>query len=151
LDRQIGPHIMRARERGRDVGAVFAHIERLQPPVIALERLARRKRRRRPARQLSHDSRAALSLVKKPFSSPPFAASLKPANVPCSAISFAMRMKPPQAERASAPPTLMRRTPIAARSETEWPNAAPFKKFTGLGATACTTASICSRVLMPGA
>ena len=62
-----------------------------------------------------------------------------------------MRMKPPQAERASAPPTLMRRTPMPARSLTVWPNAAPLRKLTGFGATAFTTASICSRVLMPGA
>ena len=86
-----------------------------------------------------------------PLSSPPFAASLKPSNEPCSAIAFAVRMKPPQAERASAPPTLMRRTPMPARSVTVWPNAAPLRKLTGFGATAFTTASICSRVLMPGA
>src|SRR5438105_11420927 len=40
--------------------------------------------------------------------------------------------------------TLMRRTPIAAKSKTECPNAALFKKFTGFGATALHTASICS-------
>ena len=55
------------------------------------------------------------------------------------------------ATRASEPPTLIRRTPIAARSLTVKPNAPLLRKFTGFGATALTTASICSRVLMPGA
>src|SRR5438067_789979 len=142
---------MCADEGRRDVTSMLRHIERLQPAVAPVQDLALGKRRRRPVFQVAHASRAALSLEKNAFSSAPEAASLKPANVPCSAISFAIRMKPPQAERASAPPTLMRRTPIAARSLTECPNAAPFKKFTGFGATALTTASICSRVRMPGA
>ena len=55
------------------------------------------------------------------------------------------------ATRASEPPTLMRRTPIAAISLTVNPSAPPSRKFTGFGATAFTTASICSRVVMPGA
>src|SRR6185295_18726429 len=142
---------MRAGERRRDVGAVLGNLERLQPAIAPFQHLALGKRARRPVFQVAHASRAALSLEKNAFSSAPEAASLKPVNVPCSAISFAMRMKPPQAERASAPPTLIRRTPIAARSLTEWPNAAPLRKFTGFGATARTTASISPRVLMPGA
>ena len=55
------------------------------------------------------------------------------------------------ATRASVPPTLMRRTPIAVMSDTEKPNAPQLRKLTGFGATALTTASMCSRVLMPGA
>src|SRR6185503_15951011 len=148
--RQPGPHVIGAEDRRRDLGAVARNVERLEPAVAPFQHLALRKRWRRPVGEVVHASRAALSLVKKPLSSPLLAASLKPANEPCS-ISFAMRMKPPQAERASAPPTLMRRTPMLARSLTVWPNAAPLRKFTGFGATALTTASICSRVLMPGA
>jgi len=60
-------------------------------------------------------------------------------------------MKPPQAERASAPPTLMRRTPSAAMSPTVRSVAPPTSRLTGFGATAATTAAICSRVRMPGA
>src|SRR3954454_23680099 len=151
MRRQIGPHVVRARQRGPEVGAVPRQVERLEPAVAALQHLALRERPRRPVRKIAHAPGAALSLVKNALSSPPFAASLKPVNVTCWAISFAMRMKPPQAERANAPPTLMRRTPIAARSEIECPNAAPLRKFTGFGATALHTASICSRVRMPGA
>ena len=55
------------------------------------------------------------------------------------------------ATRASVPPTLMRRTPSAARSSTVKPKAPLLRKFTGFGATAFTTAAISSRVLMPGA
>ena len=79
---------------------------------------------------------------------------IKPANlskVPASAISFADLMKACMATRASVPPTLMRRTPMAAMSLTLKPEAADISRLTGLGATALTTASICSRVLMPGA
>ena len=63
----------------------------------------------------------------------------------------ATRMKACIATRASEPPTLIRRTPIAARSSTVKPKAPLLRKLTGFGATAFTTASICSRVLMPGA
>ena len=75
----------------------------------------------------------------------------KPSNLPSLAISVAVRMKACIATRASEPPTLIRRTPIAARSLTVKPNAPLLRKFTGFGATAFTTASICSRLLMPGA
>ena len=46
--------------------------------------------------------------------------------------------------------SLIRRR-IAARSFTVKPNAPLARKFTGVGAAASTTFSICSRVLMPGA
>ena len=68
-----------------------------------------------------------------------------------SASDCAARMKPPQAARASAPPTLMRRTPSAATSCSVNADVEPISRLTGLGATAATTASICSRVWMPGA
>ncbi len=67
-----------------------------------------------------------------------------------SAISRADLMKAFMATRASVPPTLMRRTPISARSLTVKPNAPPSRKLIGFGATALIVATICSRVLMPG-
>ena len=75
----------------------------------------------------------------------------KPSNLPSLAISVAVLMKAFIATRASDPPTLIRRTPMAAMSLTVKSIAHPARKFTGFGATALTTASICSRVLMPGA
>ena len=59
-------------------------------------------------------------------------------------------MKPFQAARASAPPVLTRRTPRAASSATVRPGP-PISTFTGFGATASTTALICSGVFSPGA
>jgi hypothetical protein len=59
-------------------------------------------------------------------------------------------MKPPQAERASEPPTLMRRTPRSSAGFSDRPDA-PIRRLTGFGCTAFTTADICSLVLMPGA
>jgi len=58
---------------------------------------------------------------------------------------------PPQALRASAPPTLTLRTPSAATAATVKSLAEPIRRFTGFGATAATTAVISSRVRMPGA
>ena len=52
--------------------------------------------------------------------------------VPFSAISFAARMKPPQAARASEPPTLMRRTPRSAASCKDRPDA-PISRLNGFG------------------
>ena len=46
------------------------------------------------------------------------AAPARPPNVPSSAISVAACMKPAHAARASAPPTLIRRTPASASSAT---------------------------------
>ena len=67
------------------------------------------------------------------------------------AIVLAAWRKPAHAVRASAPPMLMRRTPMAATSSSVNSLAAPMSRFTGFGATAATTAVICSRVRMPGA
>src|SRR5262249_10729964 len=72
-------------------------------------------------------------------------------NLPFVAMSRAARMIAVQATRASVPPRLMRRTPSPARSFTVRSVALDMRKFTGFGATAFTTAAICSRVLMPGA
>ena len=60
-------------------------------------------------------------------------------------------MNPPHAERASAPPTLTRRTPSAEMSCIVRSVVDPTNRLTGFGATAATTAVICSRVRMPGA
>ncbi len=49
------------------------------------------------------------------------AAVAKSSNLPSSSICFADRMTAPQPTRASVPPTLMRRTPIAAMSATVKP------------------------------
>src|SRR5437764_6882220 len=117
---QICPDTVGVRECRRDLAAVLRHVERLKPAIAPSEHLALGERPGRPVFQVAHASRAALSFVKNALSSAPEAASLKPVNVPSPAISFAVRMNPPQAERASAPPTLMRRTPMPARSFTEW-------------------------------
>ncbi len=59
--------------------------------------------------------------------------SAKPSKRPCSASTFAACMNPPHAARASAPPTLMRRTPSAAISATESGLAEPDEQIEGLG------------------
>src|SRR5262245_19975454 len=85
-----------------------------------------------------------------PFSAVEGAAREKLANVPCSAISFAASKKPAHAARASAPPTLMRRTPRDASSATVVkPELA--RTLTGRGATAFTSSAICAVELRPGA
>src|SRR6516164_247736 len=91
------------------------------------------------------------SALKNLFNSGLLMRSAKPSTLPSRAISLATRTKACMATRASEPPTLMRRTPMAARSPTVKPNAPLLRKLTGFGSTALTTASICSRVLMPGA
>src|SRR6185436_16850458 len=58
-------------------------------------------------------------------------------NVPCSAISLAAVRNPAHAERASAPPTLIRRTPTSASSRT-LKMSLPTSTLTGFGATAST-------------
>src|SRR5665213_2097910 len=60
----------------------------------------------------------------------------KPSNLPSLAISVAVLMKACMATRASEPPTLMRRTPMSARSATVKPKAPLLRKLTGFGATA---------------
>src|SRR5580692_6351748 len=98
-----------------------------------------------------HDENFLRSSLKNLFSSGLEMSPAKPSNLPSLAISVATRMKACIATRASEPPTLMRRTPMAAMSSTVKPYAPLLRKFTGFGATDLTTASICSRVLMPGA
>src|SRR6185503_5992507 len=80
---------------------------------------------------------------KKPSRSLPGMAPARPSKRPSSAIIFAARMKPPQAARASAPPTLILRTPIASASFSVKSLCHPTSRFTGLGATAVTTAMMC--------
>src|SRR6476661_7479710 len=93
----------------RDDDGDDAVTERLEPPLV----------HRANAPSISANGTARSRLV----------------NVPRSAISRAASRKPPQAARASAPPTLMRRTPIAESSATPAPSA-PIRTFTGHGATA---------------
>ena len=77
-------------------------------------------------------------------------ARASPVNVPCCAISVAAAMNPVHAARANAPPTLMRRTPIAASCSTV-AKSPPTSTFTGFGATASTTALMSSMDRRPGA
>src|SRR5690349_2744294 len=88
--------------------------------------------------------------LNNPFSSFPLAAFVKTSKRPSLAIVRDAFMKPDQAQRASAPPTLILRTPNASTSLRVSGLSQPISRLTGLGATAFTTASICSRVLMPG-
>ena len=102
----------------------------------------------------SHPQRLEIQtrlMTKTPKLSVLGAASAKALKLPASMICFAARMNPPHAERASDPPTLMRRTPSSAQSLTVSALGVPISRLTGFGATACTTAAICSRVEMPGA
>src|SRR4029079_5479634 len=62
----------------------------------------------------------------------------RPAKLPPLAIPSAARMKPAHAARASAEPTLMRRTPSAARSATVTPVFRLTRMFTALGRSAST-------------
>ena len=71
-------------------------------------------------------------------------------NVPCSAISVAALKNAVQAVRASAPPTLIRRTPSAASSATVV-KSLPTTTLTGVGDTADTMATISFFVRIPGA
>jgi hypothetical protein len=70
--------------------------------------------------------------------------------VPSLAISCAAARKPAQAVRASVPPTLIRRTPREAASA-KLTNGALASSFTGVGATAATTADTCSADSILGA
>jgi hypothetical protein len=74
-----------------------------------------------------------------------------PAKLPASAICRAAPMNPAQAARASADPTLTRRTPSSARSETRMPVFALTNTLTGFGLTDATMARMSSAVLAPGA
>src|SRR5258708_20434046 len=60
-----------------------------------------------------HDESFLRSSLKNLFSSGLEMSPAKPSNLPSLAISVATRMKASIATRASEPPTLMRRTPIA--------------------------------------
>src|SRR6185503_18678122 len=98
----------------------------------------------RPRDDSAHHARALIGRQDRPGDCSPLnAASISAngtararlANVPCSAISLAAVRNPPQAARASAPPTLMRRTPIAAISVTVV-KSEPTSMLTGFGVTA---------------
>src|SRR4029077_19596452 len=151
---------------GKDLPQIASVIgcKLLDAAIAALQRhRARPRRRRRVDRQSDglaglrmrlrsgHDESFLRSSRKNLFSSGLEISPAKPSNLPSLAISVATWMKACIATRASEPPTLMRRTPMAAMSSTVKPNAPLLRKLTGFGAPALTTASICSRVLMPGA
>jgi hypothetical protein len=121
-------------------------------PLYELDAAVARVKARRPDGLLGiHHLSDLRSSLKNLFSSALEMRPSKPSNLPSLAISVAVLMNACMAARASEPPTLMRRTPMAAISLTLNSIAQPARKFTGFGATALTTASICSRVLMPGA
>src|SRR5437016_6070544 len=91
-------------------------------------------------------------LRKRPCNSPNGVASANAANDPRSLISLAARRKPPQAARANAPPTEMRRTPRSASCATVRSQLfEEIKTFTGFGATALTICAFSSTVVAPGA
>src|SRR5262249_53756910 len=92
-----------------------------------------------------YDVRCARSSRKNAFSSGSGTAPAKAAKRPAEAIVRAARMNAPQATRASELPTLMGRTPSAARSPTVMPLAVDTSTLTGFGATAATAAAISSR------
>jgi hypothetical protein len=80
------------------------------------------------------------------------AASSPNVNVPFSAISRAPRKNAPNAARVNADPTLIRRTPAAARFATVSPLPfPPASTLTARGATAAQTARMASRFGNPGA
>src|SRR5581483_2798020 len=113
-------------------------------------KLGRRRIDRRSDRLRSIHDHLARSSPKNLFNSALPMRSAKPSHLPSLAICVAVLMKACMATRASEPPTLIRRTPIAARSLTVKPNAPLFRKLIALPPTAFTVASICSRLLMPG-
>src|SRR5437588_7445510 len=151
---------------GDDRGVVHRERQRLEPQNGAVARVGRMLERvdggnvgRSGAPQWrcgapgpkAHGRPRSRSFRKKPLRSATAAASANASKLPVSAMARAARMKPPQAARASAPPTLMRRTPSSARSLTVKPSAPPISTLTGFGATASMIFAICSRVRIPGA
>src|SRR4029077_10668260 len=91
-------------------------------------------------------------LRNRSLSSPKGVALTKALNEPCSRISFAALMKPPQAARAKAPPTEMRRTPRSASWETVRSQLfVETSTLTGFGETVFTIVLISSGLLTPGA
>src|SRR5262245_13745794 len=160
--RHVSPHMVVAVD-GLPQGRVVMLRERLDPAVAARKRhrpgAARRRRIDLYADRLAGNlvrpgdvrHRFFMFSLKKRLSSALGTVPAKLSNLPVSAISRAARMVAVQATRASVPPTLIRRTPSPARSLTVKSVALDMRKFTGFGATALTTAAVCSRVLIPGA
>src|SRR6202034_3287764 len=154
--RNISPGLVVPGEHRPEIGGVFGP-QFFDAAIAALHcHRAGTRRGRRGNRQtdwlagfrIGHGSRHQLSFLrsslKNLFSSGLLTRPAKPSNLPSWAISVAVLMNACMATRASEPPTLMRRTPIPAMSPTVKPNALLLRKFTGFGATAFTTASICS-------
>src|SRR5262249_37234801 len=130
-------------------------LDRAEPPA--------QRDRVRPQRRLGIDRRAApqverngherffTSARNSALSSAWGAPAGNGAKAPRSPVAFADFMKAPQTTRESALPTLMRRVPSAASSDTVMPSGADMMTLTGFGATAPITAPISSRVRRPGA
>src|SRR6202034_87648 len=153
--RDVSPELIVAgKNPPQVVGALGAQL--FKPAVAALpcHRAGPRCRRRLFDRQADgltglrmwfgsrHDDIFSRSSLKNLFSSWFVIRPAKPLNLPSFAISVAVLIKACMATRASEPPTLIRRTPMAARSPTVKPKSPLPRKFTGFGATALTTASI---------
>src|SRR5215472_12322372 len=118
----------------------------LQPAITALQndrpgtwrrfRIGNRQPDRLPGQRMRLGRSHGLAILLRSASKSLFSSGLlirpaKPSNFPSRAISVATRMKACIATRASEPPTLMRRTPMAARSLTVKPNAPLLRKLTG--------------------
>src|SRR5262249_5671815 len=88
--------------------------------------------------------------LNRSLSSAPVIRCSKPEKSPDSAIRLAAWAKPVHAERASAPPVEMRRTPSAATSATRSP-LLKTSMLNGFGATAATSALMFSGSCGPGA
>src|SRR5437016_2100576 len=139
--------------RGELFDSTVAALERHRPGTLCRRRIDRQSDRLSGNRMRLGGARHRFfaSSLKKPLSSALAMVPAKLSNLPAVAMSRAARMTAVQPTRASVPPRLMRRTPSEARSFTVRSIALDIRKFTGFGATAFTTAAICSRVLIPGA
>src|SRR5688572_17140965 len=118
-------HVMRVErarqgfDKGRDPARRGEQRIQIEPEAGVMTRLQSKvtasglnqcEKRRRAG--LAHAGREALLFAANaPLISGNGTARARAANVPCLAISRAASRNPPQAARASAPPTLIRRTP----------------------------------------
>src|SRR5262249_48320432 len=113
---------------------VLCGIEALDRAVPSLQRDIARHRRgcgidRDARRNHAAHRRALRSSAKNLLSSALLMTPAKLSNLPSVAIAFADLMNASIATRASVPPTLIRRTPMAARSLTVKPNAPLLRKL----------------------
>src|SRR5215469_7547092 len=109
------------------------------------------KIRRHLGSPLERQARRQQSSLKRLLMSGYGTRSASPAKLPSDRKVVAARMKPVHAANASAPPTLMRRTPSAAISPTFTPMSLTTSMLSGFGATASTSVSISAGLCAPGA